>query len=299
MKYVIYGSLWNFNIPTEGDSFQIGEYLLRRFNRFNAQHLFQQLPNSKLDPKDINFLISLLSLYHARPNRDFPHFIIQTNINFPHDFKFNEADRKIKVLITALRLYQTGDVLGRFLSGMQQSDYRGEMIPIDSDSFPILKNQYTLSSVNDFERFLKSLNWIEKLIDSIAIDRFNISYQHFNSPAERLVDLIVSLEGLFNKSPFDVKYKVALRSSHLLYPKRSDQRHKIYQAIVTAYNFRNKIVHGLGQVRRDELESAITEMDEVVRKILLRTLKWKRRNKLDLFAHNLKEEEIDKLIINV
>lgn len=297
-KFIIYGSLWNFDVSQSIDSFEVGDFLIKRFKRPDVKHLFQQLPTSNLHQNDVNILFTILSIYEARPFRDFPHFIVQTSLQFKNDFVFEEADRKIKHFLTSLRLYQNGNVLGRFLSALPEKDFRKEMMPIDSDSFPNLKDQYVLTSHIDFEKFFKSQKDIEKLIDTITVDRFNLSFQHYNAVAERLIDLIISLEGLFNKSPFDVKYKVALRSSHLLHPGRSSERQKTYMTIVRAYNLRNKIVHGLGKVNSDELESINSELDNLVRKILLIALDWRAKNKLDLFGKNIKEEDIDRIIIN-
>lgn len=297
-KFVIYGSLWNFDIKADKKDFEIDNYLIKRFNRPDIQHMFQQLPSSNLPQNDINLLFTLLSLYEARPNRDFPHFIIQTSLILGKNLAFEDADKKIKYLLTALRLYHNGNVLGRYLSSIPEKDFRPEMIPIDSDSFPILKDKYTLTSTDDFKKFFNTLKGLEDLIDTIAIDRFNLSFHHFNAPAERLIDLIVSLEGLFNKSPFDVKYKVAIRSAHILNARRTKKRQLTYSAIVKAYNLRNKIVHGQGQANSDELESVNTELEEIVRKILLTALDWRAKNKLDLFGKNIQEEEIDKVIVN-
>lgn len=298
IHYIIYGSLWNFELYPESDSTQIGDFLIRKFNRVDILPIGQKLNSLGLDQKEFNFISTLLYLYQARPNRDFPHYVVETELSSKGDLEFERADRKIKYFISALKLYQKGDVLGRCVSVLPKTQYRGEIMPIDADSFPFLQNQYILKDVKGFEKFLKSLPGLIEVIDSISIDRFYTSFMRFSSPVDRLIDLIISLEGLFNKSSFDIKYKVAIRTSHLLFKKRSTERQEVYLKVVNAYNLRNRIVHGQGNVAREELEQINLELEDIVRKIIIKSLNINFRKKLDLFKKNLKDEEIDKLIVN-
>lgn len=297
--YIIYGSLWNFDTKFGKENFKLGDFIIKKVKRPSVKlEDFQRVHSCGLPKEKANFLTTLLFIYQVRKGKDFPNFIIQCELIMHKSLDFSSADKKIKYLLTSLRLYQDGNVLGRFISGVPKKQFKGELIPLDFDSYYNSKNKYILDSAEKFEEFLTTLDGLENLIDSVAIDRFNISYHHYNSPIERLLDLIIVLESLFNKTSYDVRFKTSLRASHLLYPERSEKRQETYENINSAYKLRNAIVHGLRPVTAPEAEKTIDNLYPIVRKVLLSAINLRKERKLDLFKKGLEESTIDKVIIN-
>ncbi len=299
-SYIIYGSLWNFDTSFKEERFKVMNFDIRRLERVSIDLDPQKLISAGIPIQDVTFLSTLLFLYQSQPNRDFPHFFSQDEFSFEGDFDFSIADGKIKGLLTSLRLYNSGDVQGRLIFTSPKNDKLADVTPLDSDSFPGLQNKYILDSIENLETFAKSLDGLNDLIDTLAIDRFNISYSHYNSPRERLLDLITVLESLFNKSPYDIKFKIALRTSHLLYPKKSEQTQELYEFLLSAYNLRNKIVHGLGEINQSELMEKTNRLIEIVRVVLKEAILLRSKKKIDLFekSNDKFEREIDKVILN-
>ncbi|MDO8269556.1 MAG: HEPN domain-containing protein [Candidatus Levybacteria bacterium] len=299
-SYIIYASLWNFDISFNEEEFQLVDFSIKRFKRVSISLDPNKLVSAGMSMNEVNFINTLMFLYESQENRDFPHFIITSELTFENDFEFSIADRKIKWLLTCLRLYGKGDVQGRYLSAIPKEHYRPESNPLDFDSYPGLVDKYILDNKNKFEIFTKKLDGLDDIIDSIAVDRFNISFRHYNSPNEKLLDLITSLEGLFNKSPFDVKFKIALRTAHLIYPDKSKKTQELYEFLLSAYNLRNKIVHGLPGIDGEDLIIKTAELLEIVREALIRAINLRSTGKIDLFkkANEESEKEMDKIILN-
>ena len=74
-----------------------------------------------------------------------------------------------------------------------------------------------------------------------AIRRFNFSYNKMFE--DRIVDLIISLETLFQEGSGEITYKLSLRCAYFI-GNDAEERKKIFENMKKAYKVRSKIVHG-------------------------------------------------------
>ena len=102
-----------------------------------------------------------------------------------------------------------------------------------------------------------------------AFARFNSSYEK-RAEADRLIDLIIALEGLFGDgNPGGVTFQVALRCAFWLKPP-GDDRETLFRTIKRAYNTRSDTVHARQDKAPDEKQ--LDELEGIVRECLLRFL---------------------------
>lgn len=105
---------------------------------------------------------------------------------------------------------------------------------------------------------------------SIAIDRFMTSYEK-DSPHEKILDLIISLEALLQDTPAELSYRLSIRTAVLLEEENS-KRNKIFKIIRQGYDARNKIAHGneVDDVKIDgqtvKLQDLVEQIEECVRR---------------------------------
>lgn len=80
----------------------------------------------------------------------------------------------------------------------------------------------------------------------IALDYFYESGRKTITSSEGLVSAVTCLEAMFNESPGDIKYKLALRSAFLLRAYNFNPE-DTFKKLKRAYDLRSKIVHGASQ----------------------------------------------------
>jgi len=298
--YDIWASLWNFELSPSQKAVKIGDFEIIEKERQNFSNDFWgKVVNIGLPESDTRLLLTLAHLYTAQQSRDFPPYIIKTKLEFEDAFDFSRADKKIKSFILALRLYKEGDVIGRFLAGTPSEEKYSQSLFFDTNNFQGIENKYTLDSVSKFKDFLEKFGEVDNLIDSVPLDRFSLAYSHYQSPVEKLIDLVIVLESLFNKSPSDVKFKIALRAAHLLGNSDHGDIHSIYKEIKSIYELRNSIVHG-HKLKEEEIanvKEANRVLNPIIRTILLKSINLRQSGKLDLFEND-DESEIDNILLN-
>lgn len=299
-KYDLWASLWNFEAKTEERTFKIDEYLISKQDRESFSDKFWNKflgLKSEFDDKDVTLLFRLTHLYTTQKNRDYPPYMINISKVFKGEFNFLLADKIIKKLLLGLRLYQSGNVRGRLIAGTLNNDSYGTQHFFDIDQIPITNNDYILNDVSKFEKFFINLGNVEDIMDSIAIDRFGVSYLH-NNPLEKLIGLLVCLESLFNKSSSDIKYKISIRASHFIESKPLNI-HSKYLLINEAYKLRNDVIHGvkITDQKFEMIEQIIDSLEDIVRKVLLKAIRLRTSSNFDLFS-SVEESEIDRVIVN-
>jgi len=118
-----------------------------------------------------------------------------------------------------------------------------------------------------------------------ALLRFSSSYEGLTLE-ERMVDLVIALEALFNDGGDSLAFKVALRCSCLVYPP-GQSRKKCYDDLIRFYRDRSIILHG-HQIKKPYTSDTINGLEEIVRKAILLFLR------LDSQGFNINRmEEID------
>ena len=109
----------------------------------------------------------------------------------------------------------------------------------------------------------------------LAFSRFNSSYER-HELADRLIDLVIALEALFNDGdPGSITFKVALRSACWLKPP-GDERLSVFRAIKKAYDARSAAVHARSGPH--PTEEQLDALEATVRACLVKFLNRKSQN---------------------
>ena len=142
-----------------------------------------------------------------------------------------------------------------------------------------MRSPYSISKreIPRLEHHLRELMPLDMGFCSIAVQRFNSSYQRANQP-DRLLDLLIAFEALLSDDSQAVGYKIALRCVKLLgepLPQMEDD----FKFLKRVYNARSKIVHGtLGDTTEEDCDRA----ESLLRRTILRLLHlWKDGKKVD------------------
>jgi hypothetical protein len=116
-----------------------------------------------------------------------------------------------------------------------------------------------------FEQYWNSVHSKKQPMYSSLL-RLSSSYERLTLD-ERMVDLIIALEALFNDGGDNLAFKVALRCSSLIFPPGSDRK-RCYDDIRLFYGNRSKILHGSKPTTRYS-EDAINNLENIVRVSIL------------------------------
>ena len=99
---------------------------------------------------------------------------------------------------------------------------------------------------------------------SNAIGRFGMAYVH-RSPANKIVDYVISLEALLTSSAGDTALKLAHRTA-ALYADTDTERVETWEFMKQAYNFRSGIVHG-SKKRTVTMRSSTLSIEDVEQRL--------------------------------
>lgn len=98
----------------------------------------------------------------------------------------------------------------------------------------------------------------------IAMSRFNLSYER-DTDEDRFIDLWIALEALFSPSDkMELRYRIALRAAHLI-EEPGDKREQVYRTLLSSYNLRSDVVHGMKLTIRQPKDLKMSERDVVGR----------------------------------
>jgi len=211
------------------------------------------------------------------------------------------ADDILEQLEAMLRLFQGGEVCLRRHEYMWHFKERIPKLALFFRYRPIKAEPATLYSRGvyrmDDETLGKFIDFFNRYWDIIhqkpqplynAAFRFSSSYEK-RTLADRLVELVITLEALFGDRSDSLTYKIALRCSSLLYPP-SETREKVFKAIKKVYADRSAIVHG---ERLDSKYSneEIDQLEDYIRRSMLKFLEqYKKGNPIT------SGEELDELL---
>jgi hypothetical protein len=154
----------------------------------------------------------------------------------------------INKLITALRLFKQGNVTNSFVKTQYKTD-----VPLGAKSYSGFSPDIRMLCGNIYELTESEIEELKKLwkrielskINTVALRRFNYSYSRENAE-DKLIDMMISLEALFlkgEKTGTSSGIIISVACS-VLNGKNQKQRKEIQKKIESAYNLRNKIVHG-------------------------------------------------------
>jgi hypothetical protein len=194
-----------------------------------------------------------------------------------------DAIDKINKVLIALRLFKTGAVKNSFIITRYKS-----YVPIGGTTFsgsfsdvPAFGNTYTLkaSELAEFSKFWEKIE--NSSMNTVALRRFSYSYGRENVE-DKLIDLMIALEALFlqgEKAGASSGLIISIACSALI-GKTKVEREQIRKRIDSAYNLRNKIVHGIefNRFKKDKntganidiLQETATEIESYLRESLKR-----------------------------
>ena len=112
----------------------------------------------------------------------------------------------------------------------------------------------------------------------LALSRFNSSYER-RELADRLLDLVIALEALFNDGdPGSVTFKIATRCAGWLYPP-GEYRLSLFTFMKDVYGFRSDAVHARKRRRREPTTEDLDRLECVVRASLMKFLDHQKSHK--------------------
>lgn len=267
--------LWNLFVPKEGMKIENGV-------------IGQGLEVGKLDEFNRQTCDSHISCILPIRLQDFENeseFIEEAN---------KMANQYIVALLTKLRLYTGAFVINGQWNWLLKEGIDHDVIPSESRSKDKINGNtynFTEADSQNYISFLPSLDEIKELSNSIVITRYHSSFTR-ESVADRLIDLMVMMESLFNDSPGDTTYKIVIRSSFLVSKKLKDLNEKgdyqtyVYDCLHEAYSLRSNILHGMKQPDDDEISETLVRLKNIVRNFLIDSFELKRMKKINLFKKN-------------
>ena len=198
------------------------------------------------------------------------------------------VDRELENLELCLRLFQPGDISVRRHDFVRDPDTGISWLRwaiFAAPVKPVVPSLYERSryDVNDnIVRLIKTfLDDYRDVLPQMcrpvrhALSRFNSSYER-RETADRLTDLIIALEALFNdNNPNGVTFKVAIRCAAWS-TVAGDSRETRFRTIKTAYNSRSDVVHA----RREDTGLDVQDVDtleDIVRFCLVKYLDLQKR----------------------
>lgn len=131
-------------------------------------------------------------------------------------------------------------------------------------------------------------SYFDKLIKlpkkSVAIDRMTSAHNKVDLE-DKFIDLAISLESMYPSISAELKFKISLYTATLL-----DRSQETYQKVSNLYKVRSHLVHGNSKYTREQLIKELTEIDKLVRKMIIKLLE--NGSKLEV-----KEEDILKILL--
>ena len=189
------------------------------------------------------------------------------------------VDRELENLELCLRLFQPGDIAVRCHGFAGEADTGITWLPWAIFSTPVKPIVVPLHERPRYDINDNILQGISTFLDDYwdvlpqmrppvqhALSRFNSSYERRDA-TDRLVDLIISLESLFNDgNPSGVTFKVALRCAAWS-QQTGGGRETTFKMVKKAYESRSKIVHA----RKEDSDLDMHEVDalEVIVRLCL------------------------------
>lgn len=225
-------------------------------------------------------------LAHIRVDYDYPisAFYVDTTLEVARQSELlARADERFDRFELLLRLLQPGDVSIRrysFPIGEGTGDgysYWGFGDPVKSKvATRYGRSAYRLDdAVLDLLVDFLDLYW--ETLDNLnpglrlGLHRFSSSYER-RELADRLIDLVIALEALFNDGDQgSITFKIATRSGAWLH-RPGSERLALFEFIKKAYGYRSSAVHGRG--RKELTADDLDYLEQVVRACLIKFLNY-------------------------
>ena len=194
------------------------------------------------------------------------------------------ADEVLESFESLLRLFQPGGVSVRrhsnYMPRVVGQEFKRTIffpgVPVKPETATLYERPAYPLDDQALGEFIKFFNAYWEILQentpaylAIALTRFNSSYER-RSLADRLVDLVISLEALFGDGESSsIAYKVATRCACWLYP-LGKERLETFRTIKKLYGFRSRVVHG--GPKASPSEKQVDQLENVVRTSLIKFL---------------------------
>jgi hypothetical protein len=209
-----------------------------------------------------------------RSNYDY-YVIESTNVFFKNVL---EDINIIKKILFTLRLYKNGDVFIRDIY-FKPNKTREIQMRVYGAILPHIFELYILNDT-DVHQLKELFNKIQKIDFNnelslrVAFDRFNKCYEDYRFD-DKLIDLCISFEALYLKNEPSkseaAKGEIIGLACSMLIGENQDQRKKIQENIMKAYNIRNHIVHGKHEDMEKNYE-LVQEFEKYLRSSILKII---------------------------
>ena len=258
-------------------------------------------PNSDIYFGEI-FGIDPEQMAHLKVDWDYPAspFYVDTHLEMPdRESPIPCADERFNRFELLLRLFQPGDVSVRRHSFVQDArggafwiEFGGNavksrvMTRYERPRYPL--NDAALGEFTEFfDEYWGMLEGLDRRVKR-GLSRFSSSYER-RELEDRLIDLVIALEALFNDSESDsVSFKIAIRCAGWLYPP-GEQRFSLFRFIKRVYEFRSAAVHGRKGKRQEPTTEILDRLECVVRTSVMKFLDHQKSDQKTLEPKDLDE----------
>lgn len=235
-------------------------------------------------------------VYPEKPDLRFPvcDYYLEIHFSAEKGYGWSEAEWQLAWCLTRMRLFKRGRLWGSLYRvdevahpGIRTKSDISESLrrrpdqppspPLHSGLISVRRHVYEINKddVEALRDFVGQIGKISGKDFEVAVRRFHQSFDR-DLPEDQALDLFIALEPLLSDDTEAIRYKLALRTAHLIGENRADKL-RINSFLKTAYNQRNGIVHGresaVGWLRSKSFgnHANIDELEDIVRRVL-RTL---------------------------
>ena len=290
MKIIVIAPLLNFELKG-AEKIDLGDFIIRRISEEELKVLVGKgvLNECHFYPYGGHFkTIWCIELTSKRKRENLTFYIEDlTSCNKI----IEDLEPRIEKVITALRLFKKGSIYYSAIISYPKI-WRDIWIISSHERGKVYGQYYELTDedVENFKTFWSKFKTLQIKKFDVAIRRFNFSYER-KLPEDKLIDYIIAFEALFKGARSKL---LALRCAYLL-GKDGEERKKIFEILESAYDIRNKIVHG------GSIES-IKEVLNKLKKLNLNLAEFSMqvegylRESIKTFLHLQKSKSHDKII---
>ena len=227
--------------------------------------------------------------YPAKPDYRYPvcDYYLEAVVKGERGNSWIPAEAFLTWALTRLRLYKAGHLWGTLFNvidstepggivgfkDMHEADKRRHNQPPSRGIFT-RDREFSIveGDIEPLKRFVNGLATVPATNLGIAIRRFNQVFDR-DVLEDRAVDLFIALESLLSENADAIRYKIALRASHLITANVEEQV-SINSFLKKAYDCRSGIMHGADRdvewltARNGEGISNLDYLEDIVRRIL-------------------------------
>jgi len=227
--------------------------------------------------------------YPSNPDPRYPvcDYYLEAIINAEEGNGWVGAESFLSWALTKLRLHKPGHLWGTLhtvnntahpgiqtgINDINESMRRRHNQP-PSQGITVRRTNFSITEpeIEPLKQFVNVLGDAPTTSFGVAIRRFNQAFDR-DIPEDRAVDLFIALESLLSEDSDAIRYKIALRGSHLIGVSR-EEKISVNSFLKKAYDHRSGIMHGTSRPvgwLRERYEggpSNLDNLEDIVRKLI-------------------------------